>query len=55
MEGKSIEELEKEAKREYYRKWREEHKENVKRHNQTYWHKKAVELNEKRRKNKQGE
>lgn len=38
----SIEELERQSKREYYKKWRAEHKENVKRHNQNFWRKKAL-------------
>ena len=32
-----------EARREYLREWRRSHKDNVKRHNQTYWEKKARE------------
>ena len=32
-----------EARREYLREWRRTHKDNVKRHNQTYWEKKARE------------
>lgn len=38
----NFEELEKQVKKEYYRKWRAEHKENIKRHNQNYWRKKAL-------------
>lgn len=30
-------------RREYFRKWRQEHKENVRRYNQKYWEKKARE------------
>lgn len=34
-----------EAKREYYRKWRKTHKENVIASNARYWQKKAAEMN----------
>lgn len=32
-----------EARREYLREWRRTHKDNVRKHNQTYWEKKARE------------
>ncbi|MBQ1371592.1 MAG: hypothetical protein IIY70_01550 [Oscillospiraceae bacterium] len=32
-----------EARREYQREWRRTHKDNVRKHNQTYWEKKARE------------
>lgn len=32
-----------EARREYLREWRRSHKDNVRKHNQTYWEKKARE------------
>ena len=31
------------VRREYFRKWRATHKDNVRQHNQTYWRKKALE------------
>ena len=36
-----------EARREYQRKWRSEHKENVREHNRRYWLKKAHRATEK--------
>ena len=33
-----------EAKREYYRKWRETHKEQIKATNERYWARKAAEM-----------
>lgn len=33
-------------RREYFRKWRQEHKENVRRYNKNYWEKKAREAAE---------
>lgn len=33
-----------EIKRLYLKKWRAEHKENVKKHNEQYWKRKAVKL-----------
>lgn len=32
-----------EARREYLREWRRTHKDNIRKHNQTYWEKKARE------------
>lgn len=32
-----------EARREYLREWRRSHKDNIRKHNQTYWEKKARE------------
>lgn len=43
----SQEELIKKAKAEYHRKWREEHKDSVKKSQETFWMKKAKELEEK--------
>ena len=37
------------ARREYYRRWRAEHKENIRRHNRNYWRKKALQAQEKAR------
>lgn len=39
----TIEELAAMERREYFRKWRQEHKENVRRYNKKYWEKKARE------------
>lgn len=38
----TLEEQVKEAKAAYQRKWRAEHKENVQRHNRTYWERRIV-------------
>ena len=38
-----LDDLAREERREYYRKWRAEHKDNVKKHNQNYWRKKAAQ------------
>lgn len=35
--NKTIEELANEERKAYYRKWREENKDKVKKHNATYW------------------
>lgn len=37
------------ARREYYRRWRAEHKENIRRHNLNYWRKKALQAQDKER------
>ena len=39
----SIEEMAIEARREYFRQWRAENKDKVRKHNQNYWRKKAME------------
>jgi hypothetical protein len=39
----SIEEMAAEARREYFRKWRAENKDKVRKHNQNYWRKKAMQ------------
>ncbi len=41
---KQFTEQEVKARRQYYKKWREEHKEQVKQHYRNFWNKKAVEL-----------
>lgn len=41
-----------ETKKLYYKQWRENHKENIKRHNRTFWEKKAKELKENSSKDK---
>jgi len=43
----SEEEKIKEARNEYHRKWRAEHKENVKKAQENFWIRKAKELEEK--------
>ena len=40
--AKTLEELERTCKLAYYKEWRATHKENVKRHNQNFWRKKAL-------------
>lgn len=42
--SKQFTEQEVKARREYYKKWREEHKEQVKQHRQNFWERKATEL-----------
>jgi len=49
--SKSIEELAKEERRAYFRKWRAENKDKVKKHNANYWRRRA----EKRFLQKEGE
>jgi len=39
----TIEEMAKEERREYHRKWRSEHKEFVKKHQEDYWKRKAAQ------------
>lgn len=39
---KTVEELAREEKRAYYRRWRAEHPERVKRYNETFWQKRAM-------------
>ena len=41
MEDKQIDILAREERREYYRKWRAEHRESVRKHNQEYWRRRA--------------
>ncbi len=35
-----------EAKREYYRKWRQNNKDKIKKHQQNYWRKQAEKINQ---------
>lgn len=36
-----------EARKEYYKKWREKNKDKIKKHNETFWKKQAEKLNNK--------
>ena len=44
MNGKDIEKKVAEAKKEYYRKWREKNRDKIKESNRRYWLKKALEM-----------
>ena len=51
IEKTTIEELAAEARREYYRKWRREHPDSVRRSNKRYWEKKAEQKREEAKQN----
>lgn len=47
MEKKEILKPEVKAKREYFKNWRKNNKDKVKKHNETFWKKQAEKLNNK--------